>query len=131
MANRPNPQLCGFNLVVFSIFVVVIRLFPFSVLSRLLCPSTFVSILEQSESGLYMGKGSREATPTQASMFCCDEMRIKIKIDISVFIFGGEMFSRLMIRKDQNHRRTAWGVQRGRRRPQAARLVGGPPLKRL
>jgi hypothetical protein len=26
--------------------------------------------------------------------------------------------------------RTAWGIQGGRRRPQAARSAGGPPLKR-
>jgi hypothetical protein len=30
----------------------------------------------------------------------------------------------------EEHRRTAWGVQKGGRRPQAARPVGGPPLKR-
>jgi hypothetical protein len=30
-----------------------------------------------------------------------------------------------------DHRRTAWGVQRGRRRPEAARPVGGSPLKQL
>jgi hypothetical protein len=29
------------------------------------------------------------------------------------------------------HRRTAWGVQKGRRWPRAAHPVGGPPLKRL
>jgi hypothetical protein len=29
-----------------------------------------------------------------------------------------------------NHRRTAWGVQGGRRRLQVAHLMGRPPLKR-
>jgi hypothetical protein len=33
--------------------------------------------------------------------------------------------------KTFNHRRTAWGVQKSRRRAQCARPAGGPPLKRL
>jgi hypothetical protein len=31
---------------------------------------------------------------------------------------------------ERDPRRTAWGVQGGRRQPQAALPVGGPPLKR-
>jgi hypothetical protein len=31
----------------------------------------------------------------------------------------------------RQHRRTVWGIKRGRIRPQAARSVGGPPLKRF
>jgi hypothetical protein len=31
----------------------------------------------------------------------------------------------------RGHRRTAWGAQGGRRRPQAAHPVGGPPLRQL
>jgi hypothetical protein len=41
---------------------------------------------------------------------------------------AGEEKSRRLY-EGHNHRRRAWGVQRGTRRPQVAPPVGGPPLK--
>ena len=56
--------------------------------------------------------------------------------DLNSFFLWGFHLSKsilfsIIYSKQTKHRRTTWGVQKGRRRPQAASPVREPPLKRL